>query len=144
MPAYSADELREQMARIRTRARRKASRLGEESRQFLDWKHYVRLFPWGSLAVAAAVGFLVVPRRARVVRPDPQELAELVRKNQIAISPPPAKRRPGILESLVSTAGSMLVRAAVGYFSQHAARMMQSAMSMQAPQGEPSYEHARH
>ena len=55
----SIDLIRQRMARIRMRAQFKAERLGDETRQFLDWKHYIRLFPWSSPGLANHLCHLV-------------------------------------------------------------------------------------
>ena len=35
----------------------------EKARTKFDWRHYVASHPWVSLGTAAAVGYLLVPRR---------------------------------------------------------------------------------
>ena len=36
------------------------------ARSMVDWKHYVKAYPWVCLGTAAALGFLIVPKRSTV------------------------------------------------------------------------------
>ena len=47
---------------------------------------YIRKFPWATLAVAAGVGYMLIPKKKQVVQPDMEALAEIVRKNQVNIN----------------------------------------------------------
>jgi len=37
--------------------------------QMFDWKNYVRSFPWATIATAAVIGYLLVPRRREAALP---------------------------------------------------------------------------
>ena len=133
----SIDLIRQRMARIRMRAQGKADRLGEETRQFLDWKHYIRLFPWSTVAAAVVVGYIIVPRRGSMSRPTANALLEMAKQNQQAVkaanppSPPPA--RQGMFDGLVSLAGNALLKAGLTYATQYATKMVTQSLT-----GEPS------
>ena len=64
--------------------------------------YYVRKFPWATLVIASAVGYLLVPKKKPpAVSPDPETLAELIRKNQVHVeTSASAKQSKGMLESL--------------------------------------------
>jgi len=47
--------------------------------------YFVRRFPWATMAIAAGVGYMLIPKKKQVVQPDMKALAELVRKNQIRV-----------------------------------------------------------
>jgi hypothetical protein len=133
------------MARIRLRAQGKAVRLTLETRQFLDWKHYVKLFPWGAVAVAAAVGYFVVPRRLNVTRPEPRDLAELARHNRIVIAPQPQvqPQRAGLIAAAAGLIGNLLLRAGMAYATQHLGRLTSTfGPSPETPRAS-RHEHAR-
>jgi len=137
----SIDLIRARMARIRARAQGKADRIGEETRQFLDWKHYIRLFPWTTLAAAAVAGYLLVPRRAPMSHPTGEALLELARENQQALKAvqhPPRKPTPGILDTAISMAGSALWRAGLAFATQQVSSLV--AQQFAPPDAEPAYD----
>jgi hypothetical protein len=137
----SIDLIRARMARIRARAQNKAGRLGEESRQFLDWKHYIRIFPWSTLAAAAIVGYVMVPRRLPMSRPTGDALLDLARQNQEALKaiqqPTPQKRQPGILDMALNMAGSALWKAGLAFATQQVSRLVSQQMGTATDQPQP-------
>ncbi len=126
MSDLTADGIRERMARIRTRARGKADQLGAETRQFLDWKHYVRLYPWATVAAAAAVGYFVVPRRPTqsATQLDTADLARLARDHRIVVAPPETAKKPGLLDSAFSLLSNSLLRAGIAFAGQQVGRLL--------------------
>jgi hypothetical protein len=138
MTDAAVETIREQMAFIRVRAHRQADKLGEETRQFLDWKHYVRLFPWGALAAAAAIGYFVVPRRIRVTRPDAETLAQLAREQRLVIAPAETapQRKPGMIESAFNLLGNTLLRAGIAYAGQQVGKILAAQGGKQFDPGE--------
>ncbi len=113
------DEIRRQMHSIRQQLPQEMDGIVVGARQLVDWKHYVRRFPWGSLAAAAAAGYLSVPRRVEVQRPDPETLAKLAKQQRLVVEPRSrVEEKPGLLESAVNFAGNMLLRAGMAYVGQ--------------------------
>lgn len=143
MTENQVDDIRVRMARIRTRAERKATRLGEETRQFLDWKHYVRLFPWAALGAAALAGYWIVPRRkvtSEASAADAKALVDLARQGQIVVKS--ANPRPSMIGRLVSLAGPFVMRAAMNYASQQVGRILSTSTAPQYQPQENRYEPA--
>jgi hypothetical protein len=138
MTDAAVENIREQMAFIRVRAHGRADQLGEETRQFLDWKHYVRLFPWGAIAAAAAIGYFAVPRRIRVTRPDAETLAQLAREQRLVIAPAETapQKRPGMFESAFNLLGNTLLRAGVAYAGQQVGKVLAAQSAQQIDFGE--------
>lgn len=60
----SDDGLVEEMDRVRGELGGGINKLGEQMREMFDWQSYVRSAPLTSVAVAAAAGFLIAPRRS--------------------------------------------------------------------------------
>ena len=78
----SADDIRRQMSRIRCDLHENVRGIVENARVITDWKHYVRRYPWVCMAGAIAVGYLAIPRRLEIMRPDPDTLAELAKTSR--------------------------------------------------------------
>lgn len=134
MADSSVDDIRARMARIRSRAHHKASRLGEETRQFLDWKNYVRLFPWGTVAIALGLGYWLVPKRKAVTASDAKALAGLAKSGRLNVgSPPTPPQKKTIIGGLAALVGGIALKAATSYAQQYAQRYLTRMMSQTMP-----------
>ncbi len=85
----------------------------EGASQATDWRSYVRDRPWVSLGVSFALGYILVPRRARPETVEPVRIA-----TAMARAEPPAPRQ-SLAWKAVKTLGAMALpiaaRAAQGY-----------------------------
>lgn len=65
-PAYATEirEIQERMALIRHEMHQDVQGAVHGAHQLTDWRCLVGKYPWVSLGVATAIGYLVVPRRA--------------------------------------------------------------------------------
>src|SRR3954453_2908590 len=80
---------------------------------------YIRRFPWATMAVAAGVGYMLIPKKKQVIQPDMNALAELVRKNQVNISTSKAATdSKGAMSSLVVMGLSWAAKAGMNYLMQ--------------------------
>ncbi|MFO0960167.1 MAG: hypothetical protein U0800_22470 [Isosphaeraceae bacterium] len=59
----AADDIRRQMAQIRSQLHQDMTGVVESATSVADWRSYVRERPWLSLGLAFAAGYVVVPRR---------------------------------------------------------------------------------
>ena len=114
-----ADELRTRMREIRGRLPDDVQGIVSGARELADWRHYVRTFPWGSVAAALAAGYFVVPRRIEVMRPDVETLERLAKRQKLVVEPRSrVQEKPGLMESAVNIAGNMILRAGLAYAGQ--------------------------
>ena len=84
--ASKADEIQLQMRQVRYEMGDDVQGIVENARLLTDWQFYVRSYPWACLGIAAALGYLVVPPKLQVIRPDPQALVELAKAHQISVN----------------------------------------------------------
>jgi hypothetical protein len=97
-----AEAMRRRMAELRRELTFDVRDVGRSARAMANPAFYLRKFPWATTAVAALVGYMLVPKKKEVVKPDPEVLAELVRKNQVKLDTSAAsKDTQGMLKSLV-------------------------------------------
>jgi hypothetical protein len=132
MPAMSdstipaADEIERQMRDLRSELREDVQDIVENARVMTDWQYYVRSYPWLCLGAAAALGYVLVPVRVEVVRPDPRELADLVRQHQVnvkaEVKPQPSS---GWLGQLVNLGASVALQGAVAIASRQIQQFLQ-------------------
>ncbi|HUG89714.1 MAG TPA: hypothetical protein VML55_02700 [Planctomycetaceae bacterium] len=117
-----AEQLRRQMAQVRVSLGEEAEQIAQNARTVTDWRYYVGSYPWASLAVAAALGFLVVPRRLEVISPDASTLARLARQDRLVVKPKAeAEPKKGMAGTLFTFLSSMVIRGALTAIGQQVA-----------------------
>jgi hypothetical protein len=104
-PLATAEQIQQQMRAVRSELREDVQEIVANARVMAEWQYYVRTYPWLCVGAATAAGYLLVPPRVNVVRPDSRELADMVRQHQLALKAE-LKPRPatGVLGSLVNMA----------------------------------------
>jgi hypothetical protein len=119
----SAEAIRRRMAELRRELTIDVRDVGESARELASPMYYIRHFPWASAAVAAGIGFLLVPKKKHVVqnvvKPDPEMLAELVRKEQVKIDANKVTEdRQSMLKGLVVMGLTWGLRTGLNYMAQ--------------------------
>jgi len=131
-PAQHAEQLRREMRSIRRELGQDVEDLVENAEQLLDWRYYVRRYPWASVGLAALVGYFVVPSRSLVFPTDSHSLSQLADRIVPVASKPEAKRA-GVMAGLISLGTGWLMKAAMGYATQRLGQML-SQMNQPSPQ----------
>jgi hypothetical protein len=118
-----ADSVRARMQQLRCEIDGDMEDMAASARTAVDWKHYVKTYPWVCLGVATALGFLVVPKRSRVIRPDLATLTELAKNGHLVVKPASAAK-DGLIDALLATAASIAVSKATAYLGPRVERML--------------------
>lgn len=101
--------VRRRMLEIRTGLSDDVRAIKHHANRLADWRFYVRQYPWAALGAAAAVGYLIVPKRSRVVHIDAEALATLAKRQELVVGTKNAKQQSkGIFATLLSLAAGML------------------------------------
>ncbi len=58
-----ADEIRRQMAALRSRGEANVAQFSHAIDRVTDWREHYKAHPWAAVAVAAATGYFLAPRR---------------------------------------------------------------------------------
>ena len=106
MPA-SADEIQQQMREVRAELRGDVQDLVHNAHQMADLGTYVKAYPWLCVGAALAAGYLIVPQRSVVIKPDAEALVELARKHKLVVKTdegPPQKKRKSLFADLLGLA----------------------------------------
>jgi hypothetical protein len=144
-PTTEAEDVQRQMRAVRAELRDDVQELVVSANQMADWKRYVRAYPWLCVGGALAVGFLLVPQRSVVVRPDAEGLIELAKRNKLVVkmeeTPPPEKKRGGLLAQLVSLAAATLLQGGLKIASEQFSRAMHSAATHSQGNGRAGVHH---
>lgn len=112
----AANRIQDQMEAIRGQLNQSVDTALTSARRATEWRNYVRKYPWACLGVAAAIGYVVVPRRLEVRQPDVDTLLKLAERKKLVLqaNPPETKQR-GMGQELSRLAAKLAMRAAMGY-----------------------------
>ena len=117
-----AESVRARMQQLRCEIDEDMEDMAASARTMVDWKHYVKTYPWVCLGAAVALGFLIVPKRSREIRPDVATLTELARTGHLVIKPVAAT--DGVIGAVLATVANIAVRKATAYLGQSAGKLL--------------------
>jgi ElaB/YqjD/DUF883 family membrane-anchored ribosome-binding protein len=130
-PDESAEAIRRRMAELRSEltcdvrdVKRSTREMADQARELASPMFYIRRFPWASAAAAIAVGYLLVPKKRQVIKPDPEMVAELIRKHKLNLDTSKVSQdKQSILQSLAMMGLTWAVKAGMNYATQHLSTM---------------------
>ena len=118
-----AESVRARMQQLRCEIDGDVEDMAASARNVVDWKHYVKMYPWVCLGTAAALGFLIVPKRSKVMHPNLASLTELAKTGHLVAKPASAATR-GLVDALLATVASIAVSKAIGFLGQSVASLL--------------------
>jgi hypothetical protein len=128
------EKIRKRMSELRRELAYDVQDVSRSAKAMASPSFYIRKFPWATLAVAAGMGYMLIPKKKKVVHPDMEALAELVRKNQVNINTSKAEESQGAMKALAMMAMSWGAKAGMNYLLQQ----MTTASKPKAPASAPS------
>ena len=130
------EQVREEMRQIRSNLDDEVATFVKSTRGMLDWRSYVAHSPWLCLGAAALAAYLVVPSKAKVVSPSPEQLAELSKHARVTLADlghePKAK---SLGRELAGVALGLLVRAGLSVATQQFNQFMNRPPGPTEPSG---------
>jgi hypothetical protein len=126
----SASEVQRQMREVRAELREDVQELVVNAQDMADWTIYVRAYPWLCVGAALAAGFLIVPSRPVVVKPDAEGLIELAKRNKLVVKmeeQPQAKKSGGLMSQLLTMALGVLMQGGMKVVSNQLGQVMGGA-----------------
>ena len=117
------DNVRVRMQGIRCEIDQDLEDVSASAHRMVDWRHYVRTYPWVCLGTAAALGFLVVPRRSTKIYAKLATQTTLERPGHFVVEPSSSAPRR-MITTLLATVASMAVRSVIGLLAQSSARVL--------------------
>jgi len=135
-PSYptttDATEIQRQMREVRAELRDDVQELAASAAEMADWTQYVRAYPWLCVGGALAAGFLLVPSRSVVIKPDAEGLIELAKRHKLVVKmddkeqhTQPKKKGRGFLGELLSMASGVLLQRGAAILSQQITQAFQ-------------------
>ena len=117
------DEILARMEQIRCDLHEDMQGMVDNARTMSDWRYYVRSYPWASLGVATALGYLAVPARTQIISPSAKELAKLAKTNQLVVQQKPEPhKRGGLTGTLFTLVANLVIRGVISYIGQKAGK----------------------
>ncbi len=117
MPTVSAHDeaeaIQRHMREVRVELRDDVREMVVSANNMADISRYVRAYPWLCVGAALAAGYLIVPQRAVVVRPDADTLLELAKKHKLVVKTEEkaaTKKRGGLVSQLVGMAAAAMLQ----------------------------------
>ena len=105
------EEIQRCMREVRAELREDVQEFVVSAREMTDWTIYVRAYPWLCVGAAAAVGFLLIPGRSQIIKPDADGLMELARRNKLVVKlDGEPRKKPGFVTGLLGLAASTLLQ----------------------------------
>ena len=117
------ESVRARMQQLRCEIDRDMEDVSASARTMVDWKHYLKTHPWVCFGAAVALGFLIVPKRSRVIRPDLATLTEPARTGHL-VGKPASAATHGLIDALLATVANIAVQRATAYLGQSMGRLL--------------------
>lgn len=109
------DAMEARMQRMRGDIDHDLKELAANARSMVDWKRYVRSYPWVCLGTVVAAGFLVIRRRSTAPRPVAANLTDLAETGYRMLKPALAATR-GAADALLAAVATLAVHKTTAYF----------------------------
>lgn len=121
-----ADEIQREMRQIRVELRDNVQEIVSSAREIVDWQSYVKAYPWVCVGAAAFLGYLVVPSRTTVIRPDPEALRELTKSREmLEQQAKPKKTLLGMVMGMVAASAAQAAMSVASHQVQHLLNSLQ-------------------
>lgn len=150
------DQIRRQMALLRRDMHEDVRGVVQTAEAATNWRRYLSMYPWVTLGAGLAVGYLVVPRRAKptaavVTQADLSKVREAVETTRQSVAdvgqslraaePTKEERKKGLIGAALGMLVPLALRTAQGYALKYAEQwiLQQQLQRMQAgpPPGRP-------
>jgi hypothetical protein len=133
-----AEAVRARMRRIRRDIDQGMQDIDQNMQNMVDWKQYVKSYPWLLLGTAVLLGFLIVRKRSTAKR-ILGTLTELVKASNPGVTQAPTATRR-LIDGLLAVVSNIAIREATAYVSRTSERLMRTATH---PSAAPAAERVR-
>lgn len=117
--------IRQQMMAIRGRMPYDMDAARQQATQLVDWRYYVRRFPFATLGLTAAAAYMLVPQKIpRQTVPDSRTLAKMAERGQLVIRTEGTPKKATMFDMGLTALTNVLLRAGTAYASQRLGKVM--------------------
>lgn len=130
-----AQDIAAAMQRVRRDLDRDVEGISHQVHEATQWQTYVRRYPWTCLAIAAAVGYSLVPRRqTEEVVASPDVVQQLVKSGKLHIeASEQASGKPSFAQKAMLGIGTVAARALMAYFGKRIGELVPSGDGPSSP-----------
>ena len=124
-PRPATDAIESRMQSVRTGLAYDVDRVVSGAREVTDWKSQLRKHPVPAAVAAGLLGYMLVPSRPVVVRPDDRQMAKLAKNQQVVVTDKQLKKtQKGASATVMTLLGGLAARAATAYVTQQAGQIL--------------------
>ncbi len=124
-------EILRRMEEVRCDLDEGAQEIAESASDLVEWRHYVKNYPWICVGAACAIGYAIVPRRRVGLRKVNRTLAELADHSRL-LTQSRSPSTSGVRSAVLMFAGNLLWRSALSYATRKANQYF-AAQSVTSP-----------
>lgn len=135
-----ANTIRKRMSGIRQDLHDDVQNVEKSARTLLNWRYYTDNYPWACVAVATALGYMLVPRKLEISSPDPKTMEKLAKKNRLVVeNKPKAEAKGGLVGAAFSFVSGLVLKTAMAQVGHQLAAIMESKdeSASKSPSPEP-------
>jgi hypothetical protein len=132
------DDIQRAMREVRAELRENVKEFVVNAREMTDWTTYVRAYPWLCVGAAAAAGYLLIPQRAQIIRPDVEGLIELAKRNKLVVKMDggETKQKQSFVAGLIGLGASMLLQGGLAVATKQLSQALNAHTQPPAPRRE--------
>lgn len=117
--SHAADRIQRRMEDVRGHLDEDVNDVVDSAKELVDWRAYVRKYPWACLGTAVAIGYILVPQRLELNNPDVDTLLELAKRHKLSVTANPTpERRNATVSKVFSLITQAAVRGGLSYLGQ--------------------------
>lgn len=120
-----AEVICQRMAHVRQHMDHRVDDVVEKAREMVDWRQFVRHYPWLIVGASVTTGYLLVPRKTQALKPETLAVAQMMEGRPVDAQVK-VRSRWRILAPLVSMAGTAILRTAVTVAAGQATQWLQT------------------
>jgi hypothetical protein len=123
-PISTSDDIERQLAEMRSVLDQDVRGLANQARTLVDWRCHFRSHPWLYCGGAAALGFMLVPRRQPPLKVEASIVTGIDGDKKFVVRTPAAvlPQEVSFLKTALRLAATVLVRESLGYLMQRTRR----------------------
>ena len=113
-----------------------AQEIAESAHDMVDWRHYVKNYPWICMGAACAIGYAIVPRRRLGLRKVNRTMAELADHSRL-LTKSHSPSTSGVRSAVLMFAGNLLWQSALLYATRKANQYFATHSVRSPPEDQP-------
>ncbi|QDU09821.1 hypothetical protein [Gimesia aquarii] len=125
-----AEQIRQTMREIRHDLDDDVQQVKQSAHKLTSWRYYIKNHPWACVGVAAAIGYLVVPKKLNIQSLDAKTIEKLAKKNRLVVEhKPKAQAKNNLIRGAFTFLSGLALRTATAQIVQQLATTFDKPIS---------------